>query len=196
MLKKNADPKAIPSGRRINVLKKYDRAQEAAMTQREMLLPEFEKESANTRRMLERIPDEALGWKPLESSWSLAELATHIAFLPQWGVFSIEKDSFDVVKDGAAVRRQAACSGAELLKGFDETAAAFRAALAGAGDELLAKPWTLLKGGEPIFTMPRLQMLRLFLMNHLVHHRGQLCMYFRLKGIPVPAIYGPSADES
>ncbi len=156
------------------------------------LLPEFDQEMANTRKTLERVPEDKLGWKPHEKSGTMGWLANHVATLPRLAVFTIEQPSVDVSK----VPRPAPVSTRrELLETFDMHVAAARAAIAGVSDEHLLKPWTLFYGERMIFTQPRTAVLRSFFMNHIIHHRAQLGVYLRLNNVPVPAIYGPSADE-
>ena len=163
----------------------------------ESLLYEFDHEMANTRKMLERVPDDRLEWRPHAKSWNMGALATHIAFLAGWAVDTIQKDSLDFAPVGQPpFRNPEAKSQAELLATFDKNVAATRAAISGASDEHLMKPWTLLAGGHEIFTMPRTAVLRSFVMNHGIHHRAQLGLYLRLNDIPVPGMYGPSADDA
>jgi uncharacterized damage-inducible protein DinB len=160
------------------------------------LLPEFDQEMANTRKTLERVPDDKFGWKPHPKSFAMGPLAQHIATMVGWMTDTIDKDSFDVAPPGAAPYQPPAInSQAELLATFDEGVAKARAALAGASDEHLMKPWALLNGGKPIMSMPRVVVIRSFVMNHTIHHRAQLGVYLRLNEIAVPSIYGPSADE-
>jgi uncharacterized damage-inducible protein DinB len=161
------------------------------------LLPEYDQEMANTRKVLERCPEEKYGWKPHAKSWDMATLASHIANMPGWGVETLTKDSFDLAPPGApSYKEEPVKSRKELLEMFDKNVAATRAALAGAADDHFMKPWSLLNGGQPIFTMPRITIFRSFVMNHGIHHRAQLGVYLRLNDVPVPAIYGPSADET
>ena len=160
------------------------------------LLPEFDQEMANTRKTLERVPDDKFDWKPHAKSFAMGGLATHIATLPSWTVETIEKDALDIEPvGGEPYRATPASSRKELLETFDKNVAAARAAIAGASDEHLFKPWSLLKGGAVVLTLPRVAVLRSFVMNHLIHHRAQLGVYLRLNDVPVPALYGPSADE-
>jgi len=160
------------------------------------LLPEFDHETANTRRTLERIPADKLAWKPHEKSMAFEGLATHLANMPRWTTFIVEQDSFDIAPDGGEpVREQPVESVQAALAMFDRNVAAARAALAGASDERLLAPWSLLAGGQPIFRMPRIGVVRSMILNHLIHHRAQLTVYLRLNDVPVPALYGPSADE-
>ena len=160
------------------------------------LLPEFDQEMANTRKTLERVPDGKYDWKPHEKSTPMGGLATHLANLPSWTNFTIDQDSLDIAPNGEPQRATPINSPAELLETFDKNVAAARAAISGATDEHLFKPWTLLANGKTLLTMPRVAVLRSFVMNHLIHHRAQLGVYLRLNDIPVPSIYGPSADES
>ncbi len=167
------------------------------MALNEAFLPEFDHEMDNTRRTLERVPDEKFGWKPHEKSGTMGWLAAHVAGIPSWPVMTITKDSLDIApKDGAPPQPPAPSTRKALLEAFEKNAADGRAALAKATDQQLMGPWTLLAGGEKVFTMPRVAVLRSFVMNHLIHHRAQLTVYLRLNNIPVPALYGPSADEN
>jgi uncharacterized damage-inducible protein DinB len=162
----------------------------------EALLPEFDQEMANTRRTLERVPEDKFDWKPHEKSWAMGGLATHLANIPSWVVHAIERDSLDVAPPGGPpLKLPPANSRGEILAAFDQNITAARAAIAGAGDEHLLKPWSLLSGGRTILTLPRIAVLRSFVMNHTIHHRAQLGVYLRLNDVPVPSIYGPSADE-
>ncbi len=161
------------------------------------LLPEFAQELGNTRKTLERIPEDKFGWKPHEKSMTLGGLATHLANLPSWTAMTLQQDSFDLAPPGASVpRTEPAKSRKEVLDTFDKHAASARRALSGASGEQLRKPWSLLSGGRTIFTLPRAAVLRSFVINHMIHHRAQLGVYLRLNNVAVPAIYGPSADES
>jgi len=162
----------------------------------EALLPEFDQELAGTRRTLERVPEEKFDWKPHEKSPTMGWLASHLANLPSWAVLGIERESFDLAPpDGPPPRTPQAKSRAELLETFERNRDAARAAIAGASDETLLKPWSLLSGGKTILTVPRIGVLRGFVLNHTIHHRAQLGVYLRLNDIPVPSLYGPSADE-
>ena len=135
-------------------------------------------------------------WRPHPKSSTMAALADHLQGILQWAPVVLNQDSFDVAGPEAEVfRSKPAPNREELLAKFDEHRATARAALAAASDEDLMKPWSLLNSGSAIFTMPRFAALRSFVLNHSVHHRGQLTVYLRLNGVPVPALYGPSADE-
>ncbi len=170
---------------------------EGVMALRDALLPEFDREMAGTRKVLERVPEDKLGWKPSEKSGTMAWLAGHVARLPQWASMTLSMDELDISPPGAEQPRPVLpATRQELLDWFDKYREEGRQALASASDETLLKPWSLLKSGERIFTMPRIAVLRSFVMNHLIHHRGQLTVYLRLNGAPLPALYGPSADET
>jgi len=167
------------------------------MTIKDALLPEFDQEMANTRKTLERVPEDKFSWKPHPKSYSMISLATHIDTMTGWTVDTMTKDSFDISPPGAPpYKEDLATSRAQLLEKFDKSVAAGRAALAGASDDAFLKNWSLLAGGKTLFTMPRFTCIRTFVMNHVIHHRAQLGVYLRLNDIPVPSIYGPSADEA
>jgi uncharacterized damage-inducible protein DinB len=167
------------------------------MTIRDGLLPEFDQEMSKTRTVLERCPEEKFGWKPHPKSFSMAALATHIANMTGWTVDTLEKDSFDIAPPGAPpYKEEPVTSRNELLARFDKNVVAARAAVAGSGDDKFMQSWSLLSGGQTLFSMPRIACIRSFVMNHVIHHRAQLGVYLRLNDIPVPAIYGPSADEA
>lgn len=160
------------------------------------ILPEFEHEMANTRKTLERIPEDKFDWKPHEKSMSLGDLATHLANIPSWTEKTFDRDELDVAPPGSPpYRLEQKKSRAEILDAFDENVASARAALEAATDENWQGKWTLLMTAKPIFTLPRTAVMRGFVMNHLIHHRAQLGVYLRLLDVPVPSIYGPSADE-
>lgn len=163
------------------------------MSTSEFLLPEFDREMTTTRTLLERVPEEKFAWKPHQKSMSLGELATHVAGLPGWGTITLKESEFDM---DAHSRRPVATSRADLLASFDKTVAETRAALACASDAEMMAPWSLKQNGRKLFTMPKAAVWRSFVLNHLVHHRGQLSVYLRLNDVPLPAMYGPSADEA
>lgn len=160
------------------------------------LLPEFDNEMANTRKTLERVPDDKFDWKPHEKSMAMGGLAGHLANLPSWGSLTVGSDSFDMAPGGQPVTTPPLSSGEQVLTTFDENVAKTREAIAGASDEELFKPWSLMANGNIILTMPKIAVLRNFVMNHMIHHRAQLGVYLRLNDLPVPSIYGPSADEN
>jgi uncharacterized damage-inducible protein DinB len=157
------------------------------------LLPEFDHEMATTRKTLERIPEDKLGWAPHQKSMSLGRLAGHVAELPNFATMTMKTDSMDLASGG--YQPLTATSQKQVLDAFDKAAADARAAIAAASNEDLMQSWTLLYGGKTIFAMPRVAALRAMMMSHMIHHRGQLSVYLRLNNVPVPSIYGPSADE-
>jgi len=163
----------------------------------ESLLPEFDHEMANTRKTLERVPHDKPNWQPHPKSMALSVLAAHLGNIPTWVNYTIGQDSLDLAPGGEPLpSAELAKSQAELLATFDTNIAKARAAIAGASDAELFKPWTLVSNGNTILTMPKIAVLRSFVMNHLIHHRAQLGVYLRLNDIAVPSIYGPSADEN
>jgi uncharacterized damage-inducible protein DinB len=162
------------------------------MTFRDALLTEFDHEVGATRRVLERLPDDRLAWKPHARSWSMGGLATHLGNLPRWADAILNGTSFDLAD--APPRLAERTSRADILAAFDEAAASARTWL-DKTDAELAAPWKLTRNGQEVFVVPRLAAFRSFVLNHLIHHRGQLTVYLRLNDVPVPAIYGASADE-
>jgi uncharacterized damage-inducible protein DinB len=156
------------------------------------LLPEFDHELATTRRLLDRVPETEFDWKPHAKSMALGHLAGHITNLPLWCSITLERSELEL---DTLDRSSPPASRAELLERFDRHVAVARTALAATTDPELLAPWTLKKGGQVIFTLPRISAIRTFVMNHLIHHRGQLTVYLRLKDVPLPPIYGPTADE-
>jgi uncharacterized damage-inducible protein DinB len=157
------------------------------------LLPEFDREMTVTRRLLERVPEDRFAWKPHARSMSLGELASHIATLAGWGAVTLDQSEIDM---GGANTNAVATSRADLLARFDGHVADTRAALTGKSDAEMMAKWSLKQNGRTLFTMPKTAVWRSFVLNHLVHHRGQLSVYLRLNDVPVPAMYGPSADEA
>ena len=162
----------------------------------QMILPEFDHEMANTRKTLERVPDDKFDWKPHEKSMTLGGLATHLSNIPSWTAYTFDRDQLDIAPVGEEpLKLPQADSQSKVLESFDKNVASARAALAAATDEDWQGKWALLHGGKAIFTLPRTAVMRGFVMNHLIHHRAQLGVYLRLLDVPVPSIYGPSADE-
>lgn len=156
------------------------------------LLPEFDHEMTTTRKVLERVPDERLTWKPHAKSMSIGALATHLSNIPWWGEVTLAQSEFDT---GTVPAQPEPASRTELLERFDRHVAAARTTLVGRSDAELMAPWTLKHNGQTIFSMPKAAVWRSFVLSHLVHHRGQMSVYLRLLDLPVPSIYGPSADE-
>ena len=163
----------------------------------DLLLPEFDQEMANTRKMLASIPEEQFGYKPHEKSWALGQLATHVSQIPTWIVETMQKNELDIQPPGQPPYKAPELTSArQVLDAFDSAIAKGREALQATTDEKLQQPWALLQGGQVLFSMPRLTVLRMFIMNHSIHHRAQLGVYLRLAGAKVPGMYGPSADET
>ena len=156
------------------------------------LLPEFDHEMTTTRKVLERVPEDKFAWKPHAKSFSLGALAAHVATLPTWGEETLTRSEIDIAGGQPPV---APPSKTELMATFDKNVAATRSALAGKTDAELLATWTLKRHSKAIFSMPKTAVLRSFVLSHLIHHRGQLCVYLRLLDVSVPSIYGPSADE-
>jgi len=159
------------------------------------MLPEFDHEMANTRKTLERVPDDKFGWTPHAKSFPMGKLASHLANLPGWTNITIAQDAFDMAPNGEQVKTPECHTQKEVLETFDVNVAQAREALAGVTDEKMFGNCALLAGGNQLFSMPRVAVLRSFVMNHIIHHRAQLGVYLRLNDIAVPSIYGPSADE-
>lgn len=166
------------------------------MTISELLLPEYDQEMSVTRKLLERTPVEKTDWKPHQKSMPLGRLAGHIAELPAWAGKIIGSESIDLgtMRSGQYTPYVPA-SRDDLLQRFDQGAAEARQIIAGASNECLNQNWSLLFNGQTVAAGTRIQMIRFMSMNHLIHHRAQLGVYLRLNDIPLPAMYGPSADE-
>jgi uncharacterized damage-inducible protein DinB len=167
------------------------------MTIGQSMLPEFDQEMQGTRKVLERVPDDKWGWKPHEKSGTVGWLAAHVATMPGWIGMTLTTDELDYAPvNGPAYEPPKIENRQQLLAEFDKNAAEARKALASTSDADIMKDWTLLARGQKIFTMPRVACLRGMVMNHIIHHRAQLTVYYRLLGVPVPGLYGPSADEA
>lgn len=163
------------------------------MTFSETLLPEFEEEMKNTRKMLERVPDNKLDYQPHAKSMTIGRLATHVAELPNWAVVTLDTE---VLEMDPTRKPQIAKSRAELLEIFDKNVAEARTKIAAAKDSDWAVMWTFKIGGKAMMSMPRAVVVRSMVMNHLVHHRAQLGVFLRLNDVAIPGMYGPSADEA
>lgn len=160
------------------------------------LLPEFDHEMANTRRTLERVPDDRPDFRPHARSMTLARLAGHLAEIPTWATTTLTVETFDMTPaEGSRVPAYTMSDRASMLAHFDTELAKARAALIATTDAAMTQPWTLKDGGHVVLTMPRIAVLRTFVLNHNIHHRAQLGVYLRLNDIPVPSTYGRSADE-
>ncbi len=165
------------------------------MSLADTLLAEFDNETALTRRALERAPGTAFGWRPHAKSFTLGELCTHIGRLPHWGTQILTHESYDVVRD-ATPRADAAATPAEALALFDGHVAEARTRLTSMADVELSAVWSLKRNGTVLMSTPRLAAFKQYTLNHLIHHRGQLTVYLRLQDVPVPPLYGPTADEA
>ena len=162
-----------------------------------MLLPDFDHEMAVTRTLMERAPESRLQWTPHPRSWTLAELCVHLAHLPLWGVMVIRQSAFDLHPvDGTPLPRPRFESHAATLRTFDEHVAQARHDISGAADRCCWPGGPCRMPDARSFTMPRLSVIRSFVLSHMIHHRGQLSVYLRLCEVPLPAIYGPTADSA
>lgn len=166
------------------------------MAIRDAILPEFEYEMATTRKTLERVPEDKVNWKPHDTSMAMGRLAGHIAEMAGFVAATFQGDSFDFAPPGSQPRQPTVMSSRkQLLELFDKNVADAKAAISKASDEDMRKTWTLMNGGKTFFAMPRIEVLRSMILNHVIHHRGQLSVYLRMNQVPVPSIYGPSGDE-
>jgi uncharacterized damage-inducible protein DinB len=156
------------------------------------ILPEFDQEMTNTRKMLECVPDGKFEYKPHQKSMTLGALATHVALLPAWTTTLLDSEVLDLAPD---FKPEYAGTRAELLERFDKGVADARARLASATDEDWKKAWTFKFGGMTMFSNPRTVVMRGVILNHLIHHRAQLGVYLRMLDVAIPGMYGPSADE-
>jgi len=162
------------------------------MAIKEALLAEYDHEMGTTRKLLERIPEDKLAWKPHDRSMSLGDLSTHLSHLPNWAGPILNDSSYDL--SDTPPNPATGTSRAAILDRFDAAVKQARGWM-DKGDAEYAARWSLLRGGQEMFSMPRVAAFRSFILNHMIHHRGQLSVYLRLTNVPVPAIYGPSADE-
>ncbi len=161
------------------------------------ILPELEHETGNTRKTLERVPTDKFTWKAHPKSFSMGQLAIHLATIPEWVGAILAGDEMDFANpEVAAYKPPDLKTTQEVLERFDKATADARAAIAAADDEQLMKPWTLRAGPQVFFTLPRIAVIRSMVMSHTIHHRAQMGVYLRLNDIAVPSIYGPSADEN
>ncbi len=159
------------------------------------LMPEFDHEMASTRTLLERLPEAQGAWKPHPKSMSLGDLAVHIALTPSWCQLVVQETEFDLNPPGGSpLPKRPFTTMAALLNMFDDNVRDARAALVAVSDGDMMEMWTLKTAGRVLLSMPRIAVYRAMVMNHLIHHRGQLTVYARMHDVPLPAIYGPSAD--
>ena len=166
------------------------------MTIAQMLVPEFDHEMATTRSLLERVPADAADWKPHTKSMSLGHLASHIASMPGWVDQILTQPELDFATPaGASLATPKFESTQALVAMFDRNVQAARSRIGSTPDADLGVSWTLRNGEHRIMSMPRVAVLRSFIMSHLIHHRGQLSVYLRLRDVPLPSIYGPTADS-
>jgi uncharacterized damage-inducible protein DinB len=160
------------------------------------LLPEFDMEIANTRKTLERVPEDKPDFRPHPKSMTMSRLAGHVAEIPIWATKTLSEDELDTnPAGGAQMQPGVMTSRKELLAKFDAEVKKARAALASTTDEAMMQTWTLKNAGKTVLAFPRVAVMRSFVMNHMVHHRAQLGVYLRMNDVAVPSIYGPSADE-
>ena len=158
------------------------------------LLPEFDREMGLTRRALERVPDGHFEWRPHPTSVTLGRLAEHLTEMPQWAMMTMTQGGIEMTTQRPPDYLRPA-SRAAVLAQFDTYLKAARPAVVDRTDAEFMAPWTLKAGGKEVFTMPKIAVMRNFVLNHMIHHRGQFTVYLRMLGVPVPSIYGPSGDE-
>lgn len=158
------------------------------------LLPEFDREMGLTRRVLDRVPDGRFDFKPHPTSRSLGQIAEHLTEMPFWTTEAMTKAWIDGMQkpDGYVIPETRAA----LLALFDANLKNARASLLGKTDGEFNAPWTLKAGGKEVFTMPKITVMRNFVLNHMIHHRGQVVVYLRMLEVKIPSIYGPSGDEA
>ncbi|MEY4636859.1 MAG: hypothetical protein RJA55_2657 [Acidobacteriota bacterium] len=158
------------------------------------LLPEFDREMGQTRKVLDRVPDGQFDWRPHPTSMTLGRLAEHLAEMPLWAATTMAQGELDLTTPRPADYKSPATR-AEVLAVFDAHLKNARARLVNRTDGEFDAPWKLTAGGQEVFTMPKASVMRAFVLNHMVHHRGQMTVYLRMLGVPIPSIYGPSGDE-
>lgn len=157
------------------------------------LLPEFDREMGQTRKLLERVPDGQFDWRPHPTSVTLGRLAEHLTEMPLWASTTMTQGSLEMTTERPGYQRPATRDA--VLAMFDANLKAGRSNLSGKTDAEFLAPWTLTAAGKEVFTMPKVAVMRNFVLNHMVHHRGQLSVYLRMLGVKIPSIYGPSGDE-
>jgi len=162
----------------------------------DFLLPEFDHEMGTTRRLLERVPPSALAWKPHGKSMSMGQISDHLSKLTSWANVILATTSYDLAVMDPKFRLTDPVSTEAVVETFDRSVKAARAEMAAKTDAEYLVPWTLKHGSHEVFTLPRFSALRSFVLNHTIHHRGQLSVYLRLNDVALPSIYGPTADEA
>ena len=166
------------------------------MSYAETILPEFDQEMASTRRVLERVPEDKFDWRAHPKSNTLGWCANHVAEIPGWVAGTFSQPEWDLAPEGGEPYHTPSMkSRQEILDFFDRNVAEARQAILQVRPEALPEPWSLLHGGKVLLTMPRIAVIRSFVLNHIIHHRAILCVYLRLNNVPVPGMYGPSGDE-
>lgn len=161
----------------------------------DVLIADFDHEMATTRTLLTRVPDKAAAWKPHPKSMAMGEIAQHIVNIVRYSEAIFAGSELDFASPGAQRYRGTFESTATLVEHFDRNVGIARQAIAGGSDSAMREMWTLRVGPKQIFSVPRAAAVRTFILSHLIHHRGQLSVYLRLNDVPLPSIYGPSADE-
>lgn len=166
------------------------------MNYSETILPEFDQEIANTRKVLERVPEDKLDWRAHPKSNTIGWNANHLAEILGWVDGILTTPAWDIAPPGGQpYQSPKLTTRREILDLFDRNVAAARKAIAAVKDEELAQQWSLLQAGKPFLTMPRAAMIRRFILNHVIHHRAILCVYIRLNDIPLPGMYDPFGEE-
>lgn len=166
------------------------------MTIAESILPEFDIEMEGTRKILERLPEDKFDWKAHDKSNTIGWVACHLVEIVGWVEGTLTQDTWDInPPDGEPYKSPELHSRQEILDTFDCNVAAARMRIVATPDDEFSKSWSLLSGGEPLITMPKLGVIRTWVLNHSIHHRAHLCVYLRLNDIPIPGMYGPSGDE-
>jgi uncharacterized damage-inducible protein DinB len=159
----------------------------------ELFLNEFRQEVVGTRRTLEVVPADRYDYRPHEKSFPLGRLAGHVAEIPAWAEGMVAKDQLDMA--AGELSNINPSSAEELMSGWGASVEAFERGLEGVSDEHLGQEWALMAGEQKIYSAPRVVAIRTFVLNHMIHHRGQLQVYLRLLDVPLPSVYGPTADE-
>lgn len=160
-------------------------------------LPEFDMETANTRKMLALVPETHLDFKPHAKSMSLSKLAGHVAEIPVWAAMTLAQDELDLRPDGVEMYKPFHFTSRDAtLAFFDENLAKARALLASLSDADMMRTWALKNNGQTVLAMPKVAVLRSFVLNHMIHHRAQLGVYLRMNDVKIPGLYGPSADDA